>query len=470
MVIVGGGASGTLTTVNLLRALAGTGTACRIVLLDRLGRHARGTAYSTTDDTHLLNVTAARMSAFPGDPRHFLRWARSVGVELTDDTYAPRRLYGRYLTETLDQAIAAAPSITVTRVTATATAITELHPRTEPDSGHALRVHLGAGGRIDADLVVMATGNRPPGDPVPGLRWSPRYVADPWRPGALRHRTGRAVCVGTGLTMIDVALTLTRDPSTVVYAVSRHGLTPRPHDTAAAVCPAPAAPPPDGPLRLVEAIRWLNTVIARCPDWRVAMDLVRPYVPDLWRRLPDADRRIFLDRLARYWEVHRHRMPEATARRVDALRASGRLRLVTGAVRGAEMYGDAVEVTIAGPGGDHMISADWLVNCTGPRERLTPDGGPYDPDDPLFTRLITSGLALPGPMNIGLATTPEGALLTPEAAAHPRLYTLGPPRRGALYESTAIPEIRCQAQTLATHLAAALTQPAATPHAPAPAH
>ncbi len=35
--------------------------------------------------------------------------------------------------------------------------------------------------------------------------------------------------VGTGLTMVDMAVTLTRTPGRTVYAVSRHGLLPRVH-------------------------------------------------------------------------------------------------------------------------------------------------------------------------------------------------------------------------------------------------
>ena len=41
--------------------------------------------------------------------------------------------------------------------------------------------------------------------------------------------------------------------------------------------------------------------------------------------LTETDQRTFLRLAARYWEVHRHRMPPATARRVDALRSAGRL-------------------------------------------------------------------------------------------------------------------------------------------------
>ena len=440
LVIIGGGAAGTLTTINLLYALAGTGP-CRIVLLDRLGRHGRGTAYSTTDDRHLLNVPAARMSAFPDDPRHFLRWARSVGIEITDDTYAQRRHYGDYLAHTLAEARAAAPNVTVSHVTGTATAVTE---PAKP------RVHLSAGGRIDADLVVLATGNRPPGDPVPELAHSPRYVSDPWRPGALTAPRGRVLCVGTGLTMIDVALTVTRDPGTVVYAVSRHGLTPRPHRTE--LTPAASKPiayesghrPPDGPLRLVDAIRWWHGLVRASEDWRQATDKARPYIADVWGRLSEADRAVFVRRLARFWEVHRHRMPEASERRIDALRREGRFVVVPGGVSGAEPYRDLVEIRAGG----RPLSVDWVINCTGPRENAA--------DDPLFRQLVASGRARPGPLRIGLDSDASGALLDADGMPHPRMYTLGPPRRGTLYESTAVPEIRIQAAALATHLATAL--------------
>lgn len=442
LVIIGGGAAGTLTAINLLYALAVGRRPARIVLLDRYGRHGRGTAYSTTDDRHLLNVPAARMSAFPDDPRHFLRWARSAGVEITDDTYAERRLYGDYLAHTLAEARAAAPNVALSHVTGTATAVTE---------PAKLRVHLSAGGRIDADLVVLATGNRPPGDPVPSLAGSPRYVSDPWRPHALTAPRGRVLCVGTGLTMIDVALTVTRDPDTIVYAVSRHGLMPRPHRTeltpaagkAAAYESAP--PPPEGPLRLAGAIRWFRGLVRQSADWRQAMDKARPYISEIWGRLPESDRAVFVRRLARYWEVHRHRMAEAGADRIGTLRAEGRFEVLTGRVTGVATYRDLIEVRI----GDRLLSVDWVINCTGPREDAA--------GDPLSRRLVAAGLARPGPLRIGLDSDASGALLGASGVPHPRMFTIGPPRRGTLYESTAVPEIRVQAADLAEHLAAKLS-------------
>ena len=44
---------------------------------------------------------------------------------------------------------------------------------------------------------------------------------------------------------------------------------------------------------------------------------------------------------------------------------------------------------------------------------------------------------------------PEGELLDEEGRVVPGLYAVGPPRKGTLYESTAIPEIRTQAAEVA---------------------
>ncbi len=63
-----------------------------------------------------------------------------------------------------------------------------------------LRLHLAADGRIDADAAVLATGNQPPAPPCP-VPASPRYISNPWVPGALDGvADGSPVIVlGTGL-------------------------------------------------------------------------------------------------------------------------------------------------------------------------------------------------------------------------------------------------------------------------------
>ena len=96
--IVGGGVAGTLTAMQLLRASASV----RVVLINQDATIGRGVAYSTSSRSHLLNVPAARMSAFPDDPDHFLRWARMrLGPATPNDAFLPRQLYGEYVAELL---------------------------------------------------------------------------------------------------------------------------------------------------------------------------------------------------------------------------------------------------------------------------------------------------------------------------------------------------------------------------------
>jgi len=66
---------------------------------DHGGRRIRssrcGAAYGTNDPTHLLNVPAQRMSAWPDDPDHFCRWLEERAVSPVE-CFAPRLAYGRY--------------------------------------------------------------------------------------------------------------------------------------------------------------------------------------------------------------------------------------------------------------------------------------------------------------------------------------------------------------------------------------
>ena len=88
-------------------------------------------------------------------------------------------------------------------------------------------------------------------------------------------------------------------------------------------------------------------------------------------------------------------------------------------------------------------SADAVVNCTGP---LTDIGRTTDP---LLQALQTRGLVAPDPLRLGLDSTLGGEVVGADGRVVPGLYAVGPPRKGTLWESTAIPEIRTQAAEVA---------------------
>ncbi|GAB3896711.1 hypothetical protein GCM10029964_078450 [Kibdelosporangium lantanae] len=294
------------------------------------------------------------------------------------------------------------------------------------------RLRLADGSTVDVDAVVLATGTFPS-----ATTWAPdtlgdRFVADPWAPGALDHvPDGDLLLVGTGLTMIDMALTFDH-PGRVIHAVSRHGLLPRVHARKA----TPAGPP-DGLTGLTglpqirRAIhRHVTTRTRAGGTWQSALDDIRPLTARLWAGMSDADRARFLATDRRTWDVHRHRMPASTAQRINDMRARGRLVIHVGTITGA----DEDSVTLSN---GRKLAVGAVVNCTGPEEDVR------RVDDPLMADLLATGLARPGPLGLGLDTEPDGRLVGSP------LWTLGALRRGNLWETTAYPEIRAQAARIA---------------------
>lgn len=73
--IIGAGFSGTLQAINLLRH-----EGPRATLIERAPVAGTGLAYGAAHPSHVLNVRAANMSAFPDDPSHFVRWLEARGV------------------------------------------------------------------------------------------------------------------------------------------------------------------------------------------------------------------------------------------------------------------------------------------------------------------------------------------------------------------------------------------------------
>ena len=262
--------------------------------------------------------------------------------------------------------------------------------------------------------------------------------------------------VGTGLTMVDVAITLGREcaADTRLRALSRNGLLPAAHVLDQQVRPMSVIDlerDSDDVVALAARVRAraVDGVGAQYPDedWREVIDAIRPYANALWRRFDREQRRRFLDQVLRQWDVHRHRMSPPTAARLAALLDDGRLTLHTGTVLAAAPVDDhSVQLGVTLDGIQDQLVADAVVNCTGP-------GRPWEaPANPVVTDLFARGLARPDPLGLGLETTANGCLVDADGAEVARITVIGPPRRGTLFETTAVPELRGQALHLADRI------------------
>lgn len=439
LAVVGGGASGVLAAIAVMRRAR---RPLRIALLEKSGRFGRGLAYGTESLVHLLNVRASGMSAIPEDPLHFARWLKAQSG-LPEDAFAPRALYGRYLSDLLEHAERSFRH----RLVRVSDEAVELHPRTEAGAS----LSCASGRTISAGSVVLALGNLGPRDPPLRSRRlleDRRYRRDPWSPAALEglNRRDPVLVIGTGLTAIDVVCSLlARGHTGPIHLLSRHGQLPRPHGARTAQPPVTWAP--SAGLRMV--LRWVRVQAAR-GDWEGAIDALRPCVPELWTRLERTERARFLRHLRTLWDVHRHRMPPTVAKQIEAARREGQLRIHAGRLVGAREERGGLDVCFLPRGAAHLdaVRAARVINCIGP------DTDPRRAESPLLRMLIARGLVVADPFGLGLLTDDDGALLDRHHRPQRWLFTLGPLRRGMLWESTAVPEIRAQAAALADVLIA----------------
>ncbi|MFD3726615.1 FAD/NAD(P)-binding protein [Streptomyces sp. NPDC058671] len=448
MAVVGAGAAGALVAVQLCEAAGRRRIQLELVLVDPAPEAGRGTAYATEVPEHRLNVPVGGMSCYPDDPGHFRRWLCRHGEStVTTADFVSRYRYGSYLADTLGRAaIRAHGTVSVRRLRTRVTGCADA-------TGERLELRLADGGTITADSVVLATGPAAgrAGWAPPELLASDRFVPHPWRPGALDAvgESDDVLLVGTGLTAVDLALTLDR-PGRTVHAVSRSGLLPQPH----AVAPLPPVPPPPGLAALPfhrlrrELMRHFAATRRAHGDWRPALDGLRPEIVRLWQGLTDDERAEFLGRDATPWNVHRHRMAPSTAEAVARARATRRLQVHVGRVAAAGPCSDGGLVVSLADGRELRVG--WVVDCTGPGLRADAGG------DPLWSGLLSDGLAVPGPLGIGVSTE-GGRLLDAQGRLTRPLFTLGSPRRGELWETTAIPEIRTQAEEVAQAVLGPLT-------------
>jgi uncharacterized NAD(P)/FAD-binding protein YdhS len=433
--IVGGGFSGTLLAINLLRH------GVKTVLIERdEAQLAKGLAFGTRRAEHLLNVRAANMSAFPDDLGHFLRW---MGFSAADQAnrFVPRLAYGRYLRELLVDAFAAAPANA--RVLAGEAVAADV-------GADGIRLSLKGGRAVECRALVLALGNFPP-RPLPPLAGLPAglHFADAWQNGALEKLDDveHVVLLGSGLTAVDTILSL--DGAGYrgrITALSRRGLQPRGHAESGPAAKGVAEPEASGSW-LVRAVRERAAAVG----WRMAIDELRPHTQHVWRRHDTTAQRRFLRHLRPYWDVHRHRLAPSVADRIAALQQTGRLTFLAGKLESAAVEGDSARLDWR-PRGEtrkRSLLAQRVISCTGP------DGDIARAGHQLLDSLLVQGAIRPDAHRLGLDVEQSGRLRDARGAPQDALFAVGPLTKGEAWEIVAVPDIRRQVWDLARYLGSA---------------
>lgn len=427
-VIVGCGLSGSLALIELLRKHSAPISIA--VLEENPHRLFKGKAYSADVPVQVLNVPADHMSAYWDQPMHLVKWMEARGLVYGASDFIPRQIFGSYLAEVVHEALGAHPQH---RVQFFMERLEVIQP--DGNNGYALR---SAKHDFTAQHVWMATGNFSPADIVsnPEVVQHPNYLGDPWRGAGLRFIPNGAsiLLVGTGLTMVDQVLSLqAQGHRGAIYALSRRGFYPQPHQLSPAYSWFAAyAEVPTSPLSLLQLVR---SEVRRAAElgipWTSVVNDLRAYTPMLWQNWDLSQRQQFLRHVRPYWEVHRHRLPAASIAALNALEGRGQLMRFGARLAdvSATEQGFCVRFVPRGAKEAQTLDVNWILNCTGPQSL----------GKKLNESWVQSGMAhellKADALNLGIELSTK---------ANDRLHLIGPPRKGSSWESTALREIRQQ--------------------------
>ncbi len=263
--------------------------------------------------------------------------------------------------------------------------------------------------KSDADITVMATGNAVPVAPrgAENLSEKDGYHAHPWNIDYGKV-TGDVIVAGTGLSMIDTVMALHAFGFTGnITAISRNGLIPAAHVD-------PASYPPffdnEFPKTVLGLLREIRTYVAKAEQknipWQAVIDSLRAATNPIWLSLSEKEK-AKMRRLMPFWNIHRHRMASEVADVIGKLKTSSQLKIIKDRI-------ENVAKGIAVTGRKGTYKAGTVINCLG-----------YKSDKSFIYR--------PGMEKEGF-------------------FALGPVLSDYYFETTAMPEIRVQAERVAKEI------------------
>lgn len=456
ILIIGGGLSGTMLAVQLLRRPGQR----RILVIEPRTELGRGEAYSAVELGHTLNSNAARMSVDPDNPDDLTQWLaehiatggwpESAEQQVpVSELFPPRGLFGVYVQQRLAEARSdgARRGSTVEHIRAEAVDL-----QIDTDS---VQLTLDNGQQLHGAYAVLATGMFPaartPQTQSSGLNAA---ALDPWNVAAMRQLDAQSsvLIIGSGLTMVDAVVSLEqaghRGP---IEVFSRHGLLPhvrrQPPGWVDFLAEDHGIRSPRQLLR--ELRRHCRDAIAEGIDWQAPLDTVRAHIGRLWSQATDVQRRQFVRHVRPWWESHHHRSPPLSAQLVERLHSEGRLRIHAASFKGLEPCakgGVNIRIRPRGEAQTCVVHGAALINSSGIE---------YDwrrVARPLPQQLLARGLVQPGPLALGIAAATDGAVVDEHGQAANRLFAMGPPLRGMWWESTAVTDVALQAKALAARL------------------
>ena len=453
--IIGGGFSGMMTAVQLIEKSL---IPIEISIIEKNKKLGPGLAYSSYSNEHYLNVKVSGVSAFENYPDHFLNWIISQklfpdkNLSEIGNLFVPRNLYGKYLSSVWNEAKKRALEKNISINVINENAIDLCLIKNE--------ILLAKGEKILFDKCVLATGNDMPGnlDLIPTNIFSHEmYFQNPWIKSAVENTTDKfpILLIGNGLTMVDTVIGLLENGfEGKIISLSPHGFNIFPHKKIESVnmefINQWGKLEPKNLYELVKLFNYHRHLLQQKGQGPEALiETLRPYAQEIWKNFLPQEKKLFFTRIRHLWGVARHRIPPETHYLIKSLEKNNRLEIIAGKIKRMENENEKFRISYycKTEKKEKEIHASRIINCTGPQTDLTKS------TNKLLKQLFTKGIIQQDPLKLGISTNLKTFnVIGKNEIDSKKIFTIGVTLKGELWESTAVREIRVQAEKLAHQL------------------
>lgn len=453
--IIGAGFTGTMTAIQLIEK---SSAALKIVLINERESLNKGIAYNPYSEKHILNVITGKMSAYSDKPDHFLDWimARPDFLEkdktLIANSFLPRKIYGEYLCEIWQQALKTAAEKKIT-VEVIDSFVIDLDTS---DTGVSLWLDNDA--TFSVDECIIASGSNIPRNPViknKTFYQSKNYFQNPWKIESVKDtkKNTAVLIIGNGLTMVDTVLGLLEQGfKGEIFSISPNGFNILPHRHNGLKYTKLTEELSEG-LHLFELVKLVNKHIRMVREYGVSaepiIDSLRPHTQKIWRSFSEKDKELFMFRLRHLWGVARHRIPLHSYDKIQQLRFDGKLHINSGKIIDMNETEKGIQIDYFDKK-EHArknIQVSRVINCTGPETDF------LNLDKSFLKNCVLKGILVQDNLKLGISTNIDTfQVIDAKGELHRNLFTLGSSLKGELWESTAVNELRGQADKLAEQL------------------
>lgn len=438
VVIVGGGAAGSILAIHLIK---NSTTPISITIVEKQNEIGRGVAYSPLCKDFLLNVPCSKMGIYPEAVDDFFNWLLHKNYTYSGMDFVPRNIYGEYLEERLHEAIHADHEHEIMLIQ---DEVVHLDKK-----GNEIHLQLQNSGEFVADHVVLAIGNFPPKKILPDVKG---IYHQPWNNNfwEICKSDDDIALIGTGLTAIDFVNEWHHKGFTgKITMISRNGALPLVHEE----------PCMQGLLNgyfhendSLKTILYKVNSIKRHPFLKIVrpvcvIEQLRNLFPRLWYHWSMEERDFFYRRVFKIWNINRHRIPPQVGKILQERMQDGRIEVKAAKIQSVTSDNQRVAIQFIDKsnGEEQTIYPKYVINCIGP------DADYSKSDSVLLQQLLADGIAEVDELKTGLISNSK-LQLKGQQGTHKNIWAIGPPLKSMFFESTAIHEVRNQAKALSEYI------------------